>query len=73
MPFSCPPDFDKGSLKWEDRVSFPVPESMRSMEPDRNKKVEALSKHVHALKEDAVEFLYAFIKADEVFWEIKEK
>ncbi|GFI69384.1 hypothetical protein IMSAG249_01207 [Lachnospiraceae bacterium] len=73
VPFSCPPDFDKGSLKWEDRVSFPVPESMRSMELDRNKKAEALSKHVHALKEDAMEYLYAFIKADEVFWEIKEK
>ncbi len=73
VPFSCPPDFDKGTLKWEERISFPVPESMRSKDLDSNKKAEALSKHVHALKEDAVEFLYAFIKADEVFWEIRER
>lgn len=73
VPFSCPPGFDKGTLKWEERVSFPVPESMRSEDLSRNRKAKALSKHVHALKDDAVEFLYAFIKADEVFWEIKER
>lgn len=70
LPFSCPPGFDEGTLKWKDRVSFPVPESMRREDLNQNHKARALLEHKHALKEDAVEFLYAFIKADEVFWRI---
>lgn len=73
LPFSCPHGFDGGSLKWGERVSFPVPEDMRQEDLNKNRKAAALSKHVHALKEDAVEFLYAFIKADEVFWKIEER
>lgn len=72
VPFSCPDNFDQGSLKWDERISFPVPEEMRSNDLHRNKKAIALSKHENALKEDAVEFLYSFIKSEELFWEIKE-
>lgn len=59
-----------GSLTWEDRIVFPVPDSMLTGELVENKKAVALSKHVTALKPDAVDFLYAFIKAEEIFWEI---
>ncbi len=62
-----------GELKWEQRIVFPVPDSMRIKDLGKNKKAVALSKHVTALKPDAVDFLYAFIKADEVFWEIPRK
>lgn len=83
-----------GSLVWEERIVFPVPDSMRkecrkecptkcptecrtecpAIYPskclEKNRKALALSKHVTALKPDAVDFLYAFVKEDEVFWEI---
>lgn len=72
VPFSCPDNFDQGSLKWDDRISFPVPEEMQEQDLSRNKKAIALSKHKNALKDDAVEFLYSFIKSEELFWEIKE-
>ncbi len=61
-----------GKLKWEDRVVFPVPDSMKGKRLEENKKAEALAKHVTALKPDASDFLYAFIKEEEIFWEIEE-
>ena len=69
-PFTCPKDFDEGLLKWEERISFAVPEDMRDIDFSRNRKARALACHKNAIKEDAVEFLYAFIKAEELFWEI---
>lgn len=68
--YSCPEGFDKGTLAWADRVVFPVPEEMLSADFEKNLKACALSEHKNALKEDAVEFLYAFMKAEEVFWKI---
>lgn len=62
-----------GELMWEERLVFPVPDTMLAEDLKRNKKAQALAKHVTALKPDAVDFLYAFIKADEVFWEIPRK
>lgn len=70
-PLDCPKDFDTfGVLKWEDRVVFEVPQDMKLLDLKCNKKAEALSKHVTALKPDAVDFLYSFVKADEIFWRI---
>lgn len=57
-------------FRWEDRIRFPVPACMRTEERDVNLKYQALSCHVTALKPDAVDFLYAFIKNEELFWEI---
>ena len=36
----------------------------------KNRKARALACHKNAIKEDAVEFLYSFIKREELFWEI---
>ena len=69
-PFACPKDFDKGLLKWEERISFAVPEDMWALDFSKNRKARALACHKNAIKEDAVEFLYAFIKREELFWEI---
>lgn len=72
LPFyTCPADFDRGGLKWEERISFPVPASMQSTDFSVNLKALALSMHKNALKEDAVEYLYSFIKAEEIFWKIE--
>ena len=69
--YTCPLHFNEGTLKWEERVAFRVPECMLSVDFSINKKAIALSRHKNALKEDAVEYLYSFIKAEEIFWEIK--
>lgn len=69
--FTCPEGFDEGSLKWKERISFPVPDSMLHSDYSKNKKVLALEKHRSALKEDAVDFLYSFIKSEELFWRIE--
>jgi LmbE family N-acetylglucosaminyl deacetylase len=70
-PYTCPPGLDEGSLKWNQRVSFPLPEDMLVKDENgQNKKARALAKHKTALKEDAVEFLYTFIRPEEIFWKI---
>ena len=68
--FSCPLGFDDGTLKWKDRICFPVPGNMMFTDFSNNKKVKALEQHVNALKPDAVEFLYSFITSEELFWKI---
>ncbi len=70
-PYTEPAQFRETScFRWEDRIRFPVPACMRTEERDVNLKYQALSCHVTALKPDAVDFLYAFIKSEELFWEI---
>ena len=68
--FICPENFNDGDLKWEDRLSFLVPENMMSADFYSNKKVKALDRHTNALKLDAVHFLYSFIAREELFWKI---
>ena len=68
--FNCPLGFDDGSLKWNDRIRFPMQEDMLTTDFKNNKKVQALEQHVNALKPDAVEFLYSFITSEELFWKI---
>ena len=69
-PYTCPARFNEGTLNWEERIRFPVPPCMLSPVFSENKKARALSRHKNALKEDAVEYLYSFIKAEEIFWKI---
>ena len=54
----------------EERISFAVPEDMQALDFSVNRKACALACHKNAIKEDAVEFLYAFVKREELFWEI---
>ena len=62
-PFSCPPDFEnQGGLIWDERFVFEV--------PDVELKKRMLQEHRTALKPDAVKFLNAFIRKEEVFWKI---
>lgn len=66
-PFTCPEGCGE-ALHWEERVAFPVPEDMKTADLSKNRKAQALAKHKTALKEDAVEFLYSFLKSEEIFW-----
>lgn len=68
---TCPEGLeDACDLRWNDRIVMPVPEDMLDEDLTRNLKQRAISCHRTALKPDAVDFLYSFVKADEVFWKI---
>lgn len=72
--YTCPNGFEEtSSLLWEDRISFDVPDEMKVKAGLENLKWLALSKHVTALKPDAVDFLNAFVKKEEIFWLINNK
>lgn len=71
VPFTCPQGLEEShGVLWDDRVSFEVPDTMKAADRRRNEKSRALAKHVTALKPDAVDFLYSFIKLEEIFWEV---
>lgn len=69
--FSYPNSLEENtSYKWDERVSFLVPQSMREKDRNENLKYKAIAKHVTALKPDAIDYLFSFVKANEIFWEI---
>lgn len=70
--FTCPEGIEEGGLKWEERLVLPLRESLRGGLRDGNLKYEALKKHETALEPNAVDYLMAFIKDEELFWEIRE-
>ena len=67
-PLTCPKGMED---TWNDRIILPVPGEMRSEVMTDNLKYRAISCHRTALKPDAVDFLYAFVKADEVIWKVE--
>ena len=70
-PLTCPEGLESAStLRWENRIVLPVPQEMLNEELAQNLKHRAISCHKTSLKPDAVDFLYSFVKADEVFWKV---
>ena len=70
-PLTCPEGLESAStLRWENRIVLPVPQEMLNEDLAQNLKHRAISCHKTALKPDAVDFLYSFVKADEVFWKV---
>ena len=70
-PLTCPEGLETAStLRWDDRIILPVPQEMLNEDLAQNLKHRAISCHKTALKPDAVDFLYSFVKADEVFWKV---
>ena len=53
------------------RVSLPMPEALTTAKGRENLKYQALCQYETALEPDAVEFLMAFIKDEEVFWKLQ--
>lgn len=71
--FTCPENFDdNGSLAWEERYCFTLPEEMTQKMGKENLKYQALLQYETALEPDAYEFLMSFIKDEEIFWEMTE-
>lgn len=71
QPLTCPDSLEETcDLRWADRIAIPVPEDMLSEDMSQNLKHRAISCHRTALKPDAVDFLYSFVKADEVLWKV---
>lgn len=69
--YTCPDHFaETCSYDWEERISFPVPENMQEIDRKKNKKYQALSLYETALEPNAVDFLYSFVKKEELFWKI---
>lgn len=69
--YDCPENFERDTaLKWEERVSFGVPECMLVKNGKENLKYKALSCYETALEPNAIEFLMSFIKNEEIFWHI---
>lgn len=73
LTFTCPRGLEAGGLKWEERLVLPLREPLRGGLRDGNLKYEALKKHETALEPNAVDYLMAFIKDQELFWEIREQ
>lgn len=70
--FTCPPDFETTcNYRWEDRLSFEVPDAMQWENSQENVKYQALSAYQTALEPNAVDFLYSFVKKEEIFWKTK--
>lgn len=71
--FTCPENFEKyGSLRWDDRYIFRLPEEMTQSKGQKNLKFQALSEYETALEPGAYEFLMSFIKDEEIFWKMAE-
>ncbi|MGG5461155.1 PIG-L deacetylase family protein [Clostridium sp. B9] len=69
--FTVPKSLEETSnLKREECLSFRVPMEMQSNINHLNLKWNVINQHKTALKPDAIEFLFSFVKMDEVFWKI---
>ncbi len=70
VPYTCPAGQEQ-ALMWDKRISLDVPDSMKEKDLSKNLKAQALAKHKTALVPDAVEYLYTFMKSEELFWNME--
>ena len=69
LQFTCPKGLEKS---WEERLILPLEKNLSGGQKKGNLKYEALLKYETALAEpNAVDYLMAFVKDEEIFWEIK--
>ncbi|MGN0364119.1 MAG: PIG-L deacetylase family protein [Bilifractor sp.] len=72
--FTCPEGLEETTdLAWSDRMVFTLPEEMTRSQGKKNLKYQALSQYVIALEPDAIDFLIAFVKDEEIFWKIRRE
>ncbi|MDO4324154.1 MAG: PIG-L family deacetylase [Lachnospiraceae bacterium] len=70
--YSCPEGLEEAAgLKWDERICLHLPEEMRTERGGENLKYRALCRHETALEPNAVDFLMAFIKDEEIFWRVR--
>lgn len=68
LHFTCPKGMEE---YWEERLILPLEKELTGGKKEGNLKYEALLKYETALEPNAVDYLMAFIKDEEIFWEIK--
>lgn len=65
--FTCPKGMEE---YWEERLVLPLDDNFTGGKKDGNLKYEALKKYETALEPNAVDYLMAFMKDEEIFWEL---
>lgn len=69
VPFSKPTTLDaKTLLEWEKREIFTVPLEMQNVPRSKNKKYIAISKYRSQRPSGNNNYLYSYVKRDEIFW-----
>lgn len=71
--YTCPKGLEEQGLKWDKRLILPLRDEFRCGKTGRNLKYEALEKYETALEPGAVDYLMAFVKEEEIFWEIEKE
>lgn len=69
--FDCPAGLEAAGLSWNERIRFVLPEEMRTARGEANVKYQALCQYETALEPNAVDFLMAFVKDEEIFWRVR--
>lgn len=67
LHFTCPKGMEE---YWEKRLILPLEKELTGGKKEGNLKYEALKKYETALEPNAVDYLMAFIKDEEIFWEL---
>ena len=67
LHFTCPKGMEE---TWDERVVLSLDENFTGGKRDGNLKYEALKKYETALEPNAVDYLMAFMKDEEIFWEL---
>lgn len=65
--FTCPKGMEE---YWEERLVLPLDDNFTGGKKDGNLKYEALKKYETALEPNAVDYLMAFMKDEEIYWEL---
>lgn len=68
--FTCPKGLEESGLIWEERMVLPLGEQFHGGLKKGNLKYDALCCYEIALEPDAVDYLFSFIKEEELFWKI---
>lgn len=68
--YRCPQGLETSGLRWEDRLILPLRSRCKGGHREENLKYKALCCYEIALEPNAVEYLMAFIKEEELFWKI---
>ena len=68
--YQCPNGIETSRLQWEERMILPLRNQCKGGHKEENLKYKSLCCYEIALEPNAVEYLMAFIKEEEIFWKI---
>ncbi len=70
LHYTCPKGLEAGGLRWDARKILTLPPECTGGRTARNRKYVSLSQYETALEPNVVDYLYAYVKDEEIFWEI---